>query len=303
MEILARLLPIFAQTILPVFLAAGSGLVLARTMQLDGRTLGRVLFYLCSPALVLRSLAQMELSGAALKNVVIVVSTVMAVTGLLGWLLSANLGRKERAAVTLTSGIANNGNMGIPIALFAFGQAGMELATIYYVFSAILTNTAGSVVASAGSTTIVRALAQIVRVPMVYAAALGLLLSATGLTIPSPIFRAVDLLASAAVPLMLIMLGIQLSNVSLANREKGVARSVAVRLLAGPLLAWALCLALGITGMERNVLILQGAMPSAVIISVLAAEYDTAPRLVATNIVVSTLVSMVTLSLILALLL
>lgn len=303
MEILARLLPIFAQTILPVFLAAATGLLLARSMQLDGRTLGRVLFYICSPALVLRSLSQMELSGESLRQVVTVAVTIMVITALLGWLVSANMGRKERAAITLTSGIANNGNMGIPVALFAFGNPGVEIATIYYVISSIMTNTVGSIVASAGSTAIREAIAQVVRVPMIYAAALGLFLNWTTIAIPTPIFRAVDLLGSAAVPLMLIMLGIQLSNASFLQRQQGVSRSVAVRLLASPLLAWGLCSLLGITGLARNVMIVQSAMPTAVIISVLAGEYDTAPRLVATIIVISTLASMATLSLILAFLL
>lgn len=303
MDLLARLLPIFAQTILPVFLAAATGLVLARSMQVDGRTLGRVLFYICSPALVLRSLSQMELSGEALRQVVTVTVTIMVTTALLGWLVSANMGRKERAAITLTSGISNNGNMGIPVSLFAFGNPGVELATIYYVISSIMTNTVGSIVASAGSRAIRDAVAQVVRVPMIYAALLGLLLNWTSIAIPAPIFRAVDLLGSAAVPLMLIMLGIQLSNASFLQRQQGVARSLAVRLLVSPLLSWGLCSLLGITGLARSVMILQSAMPSAVILSVLAGEYDTAPRLVATIIVLSTLASMVTLSLILALLL
>jgi predicted permease len=298
---LGRLLPVFVQTVLPVFLVAGAGWLLGRRLTLDGRTLGRVLFYLATPSLVFRSLYEMQLDPRAIQHVVLVAVLVMLLTAFLGWLVAYNLERTERAAVTLTSGISNNGNMGLPITLFAFGEPGLALATVYYVASSFLTNTVGSVVASAGRAPIGAALAQIVRVPVLYAAVGGLLLNRFGVTLPTGLFRAVDLVASAAVPLMLILLGVQLRHVNLRQRERGVFRSAAVRLLAAPVLAWGLCLLFGIRGTEGSVIIVQAAMPTAVITSVLATEYDTAPRLVATIILVSTLISMVTLSVILTL--
>ncbi len=298
---LGRLLPVFAQTVLPVFLVAGAGWLLGRRLELDGRTLGRVLFFLATPALVFRSLYEMQIDPSAIRHVVLVAVLVMLATAFLGWLVSFGLGRTERAAVTLTSGISNNGNMGLPISLFAFGEPGLALATLYYVVSSFLTNTVGSVVASAGRAPVLQALAQIVRVPVLYAALGGLLLNRFAITLPVTLFRAVDLVADAAVPLMLVLLGVQLRQVNLMHREPGVLRSTAVRLGAAPLLAWGICLLLGIGGLEGDVIVVQAAMPTAVITSVLATEYDTAPRLVATIILVTTLISMVTLSVILSL--
>lgn len=303
MEILTGLLPIFAQTVLPIFLVALAGVVVARTMELDGRTIGRILFYLATPALVFRSLYNMELDRTVLGQIALVAACCMLTTTAIGWLVSWGMPRRERAAIMLTSGISNNGNMGLPINLFAFGSGAMSLASVYYVVSSIMTNTVGAVIAGTGSVSIAQSLTQVLRVPVLYAAISGLLFNQMQWTMPVPIVRAVEILGDAAVPCMLVMLGVQLRNPEVLRRQPGIFRSSFVRLVVGPLVAIALCTLLGIGGMERNVLIAQAAMPTAVVVSVLATEYNTAPKLVATVIVVTTLLSMFTLSLVLAYLL
>jgi len=303
MSVLVELLPIFGQTVLPVFLVAAVGWVLARSFHLDGRTMGRVLFYGASPALVFRSLYEMELSPAALREMLLIAVLVMGLTAVLGWLAGVGLPRQERAAVTLVSGISNNGNMGLPICFFAFGEPAVSLASFYYVVSAVLTNTMGNVIASAGTAPIRDAFGQVLRLPMLYAAVAGLVMGQFEIPLYTGVYRAIDLLAGAAIPVMLILLGVQLRNTPLFQRRRGVFRASAVRLLGGPLLAVLFASLLGITGLERNVVIVQAAMPTAVVTSVLATEFDTAPHLVAASIVTSTLFSMLTLSVILTLLL
>jgi predicted permease len=300
---LTQLLAVFAQTVLPVFLVAGAGWVLARSLPLDGRTLGRILFYLASPALVFRSLYLMDVGGEAVRHIALIAVAVILSTAAVGWLVGAGLERRERAAITLTSSISNNGNMGLPISLFAFGEPGLSLATIYYVVTAFTNNTVGTVVASAGSAPLRGAMSQVLRVPMLYAALAGGLLNYFSVSLPQGIFRSVDIIADAAIPCMLILLGIQLQNTSFRTRQKGVFRSATVRLLVSPILAAAICLLFGVGGLERDVVILQAAMPTAVVVSVLATEFDAAPRLVATIILVTTLLSMATLSVILSFLL
>jgi predicted permease len=127
-----------------------------------------------------------------------------------------------------------------------------------------------------------------------------MLVNGMGWALPVGLFRPIDLLADLAIPGMLVLLGIQLSSAPLVARQAVLARVVALRLLGTPLLAFLLCWVMGFTGMERNVILLQSAMPTAVITTVLATEYDAAPRFVATVIFFTTLVSMVTLSLLLS---
>jgi predicted permease len=299
MFFLEKLLPIFADTVLPVFLIAGLGYLLAWRMHVEGRSLGRLLFWAMTPALVFRSLYAMDVDMAALRQIVLVGVAVTAMGGLAGWIAGFGLSRRERAAIVLTSAVSNNGNMGIPISFFAFGQPGMVLGTLYYVVSSFLNNTIGVAVASAGETPLRSALWKAVQVPVLYAALAGFVLNQTGIELPTPVFRAVDLLASAAIPGMLTLLGIQLQVAPLLQGQTVVWRSAFVRLVASPLLTALLCLVLGVVGVERNVLILQSAMPTAVMTMVLATEFDTAPQLVATVVFFTTAASMATLSLVL----
>jgi predicted permease len=299
MIIFQTLLPIFVQTVLPVILVAAAGYGLASVLAIDSRSIGRLLFYLATPALVFRSLYRSQLDFAVLQELALVAVAVGICSGLLGWLISVGESRQRRAALILTSAVSNNGNMGIPISFFAFGDIGLALGSIYYVVTSFLSNTFGVVIASAGQTAVATALGQSVQVPVLYSAALGLLLNLVQFELPEPLFRAIDLLADAAIPGMLILLGIQLRKAPLTKVPWVILRSTAVRLIAGPILAWLLCLLLSIDGAERNVLILQAGMPTAVMAAVLSTEYDTEPELVATVILVSTLLSMATLSVLL----
>lgn len=302
MAILASLAQVFASTVLPVFLVAGAGYVLARSTRLDGRTLGRIVFFLASPSLVFRSLYTMEISTAVLQQELMIVLAIYLITGAAGWLAGAGQSSQRRAALTMTSAISNNGNMGLPIALFALGDGAMGLATVYYAISAFLTNTAGVFIASSGSAPPIKAFQQSLRAPVLYAALLGLMLNRFAVPVPDSLFRAVDLLADAAIPCMLILLGIQLSVTPINRDQVIVWRSMAIRLALSPLVALLLCLLLGITGLERQVFILQASMPTAVVTTVLATEFAAAPRLVAAAVLLSTLASMVTISLVLVLL-
>lgn len=302
MFVFQTLLPIFGSTVLPVFLIAAAGFLLARKVDVEGRSLGRVMFYLATPALVFRSLYQTEIDPAALQIFALVAASVTILTGVLGWLVGFDQARRKRAAIVLTSGVSNNGNMGIPISFFAFGAPGLALGTIYYVVSSLLSNTLGVVVASSGRTSIRLALAKSLAVPVLYAAIGGLLLNMAAVELPLPLFRAVDLMADAAIPGMLVLLGIQLHAAPLLNGQSVVFRSAAVRLALAPLIAWMLTYLLHMSGVERDVLILQAAMPTAVMAAVLATEFDTEPEMVATVIFLTTVVSMGTLSLVLWLL-
>lgn len=299
MFIFQTLLPIFVETVLPVFLVAAAGYLLVWRVPMDGRSLGRLLFWLATPSLVFRSLYQMEIDFEALRQVVVVAAAVTVTAGTLGWAVGFDQDRRRRAAIILTSAVSNNGNMGIPICFFAFGQPGLALGSLYYVVSSFLSNTVGVAVASSGQTPLRQALGNSLRVPMIYAATAGLLLNRLGGELPQPLFRAVDLMADAAIPGMLVLLGIQLYAAPLGQGHGIILRSAVIRLLVAPLLAWLLTMLLGVDGVERNVIILQAAMPTAVMSAVLATEYDAAPKLVATVIFVTTVASMVTLSVVL----
>ncbi|MCS7261385.1 MAG: AEC family transporter, partial [Anaerolineae bacterium] len=108
------------------------------------------------------------------------------------------------------------------------------------------------------------------------------------------------LLSQATVPFMLVVLGLQLSRTSLTGHLTPLALAVFVRLVLGPLIAIGLAALLGLSGLARQVSILQAAMPSGVMGSVLATLFGGDARFVAAAVLLSTLVSMVTLTVLLA---
>jgi len=152
--LLGALFPVFTQTILPVFLIAATGYGLAAFLPLDSKTIGRVLFYLATPSLVFRSLYRTQIDFVLLQKLSVVAVSMFFITALLGWLISRGQERRRQSAITLACAVPNNGNMGIPISLFAFGDTGVALGTLYYVATSFCSNTLGAAIASAGSASI-----------------------------------------------------------------------------------------------------------------------------------------------------
>jgi predicted permease len=119
---------------------------------------------------------------------------------------------------------------------------------------------------------------------------------------PLPLFleRAVGLLAAAMVPLMVLVLGVQLAGMQL-HMNRLVITAGALRLVAGPVLAFALAAPFHLTGVERGTGILQASMPAAVLAVLIAMEHDLLPDFVTTTVLFSTLASAITLTVVLAL--
>ena len=107
--------------------------------------------------------------------------------------------------------------------------------------------------------------------------------------------RAVELVGSGAVPVMLLILGIQLSRLSLADSRRAIADATLLRLAVAPVLAMGIAVLLGMQGVVRQVGILEASMPAAMTATILAAEFDAAPRFAAGAVFSTTLASLVSL--------
>ena len=136
--------------------------------------------------------------------------------------------------------------------------------------------------------------------PLVYAGLAGLLVWALHINVPVPIERATSLAGQAAVPVMLILLGIQLAGVRLRVDLGRIGLAAGTKLVVAPLLGVLFAQLLGLTGIVRQALVLESAMPTAVMATVLTTEYEAAPEFTAGTVLVSTLASLVTVSIVLA---
>jgi hypothetical protein len=160
--------------------------------------------------------------------------------------------------------------------------------------------TVGVFLASAGTKSAGQALAGIIRVPAVYGVAAAIVVMSTGLPLPSMVMRPVGLLSDAAVPVMILVLGMQLERAVRPERPLLVALAAFLTLVVSPLMALGLSHLLQLSGPARQAALVEAAMPSAVINTILALEYDIAPTFVTSVVFVSTILSPVTLTILIA---
>jgi hypothetical protein len=154
--------------------------------------------------------------------------------------------------------------------------------------------------ASLGTTDLATALKGVFKVPAVYAVVAGMLVKSQGWALPVPLDRSVTLLSQAAIPVMLLLLGVQLFHNWRVGDGRHVPLAVALRLLVAPALALVLVPLFGLTGPARQAGLVQAAMPTAVVSTVLAETYGLEAAFVTRVVVVSTLLSPLTLTPLLA---
>ena len=119
---------------------------------------------------------------------------------------------------------------------------------------------------------------------------------ATGTTLPTALMRPITLLSDAALPLMILVLGMQLERAAIPKRPALVAIAVVLSLLVAPLVALALTSWLGVTGPARQAVVVLSSMPVAVLTTILALEFDTSPDFVTGAVFLSTILSPLTLT-------
>ena len=202
----------------------------------------------------------------------------------------------------LTGMFVNGGNYGLPLNFFAFGEAGLANALIYFNTSTVLIYTVGVFIASSGRAIRTEALRGVLKVPALYAlAAAGISLS-FDITIPTLIVHPISLLAEASIPVTLILLGMQLGKAARPDRLTWIGLPTGLRLIAAPLIAFFLARAFQLTGPARHAAIVEVSMPTAVITSIVALEYDAEPVLVTGAVFATTLGSPIVLTPLIALL-
>jgi predicted permease len=292
------------QVLAPIFLTTGTGYLLARKLGVRPQGLSRAAFYVFSPCLLFDKFSNTTLSPTDLGRVALFTLLVMAGSGAIGWVICAVAGysRPATMAFVLCVIAGNTGNYGLPANQFAFGEAALEPAVVYYAVSTLVLSTVGVYLVARGKRTASAALRNLLSVPLTYAGLAGLLVWALNITPPAPIARAAALAGQGAIPVMLVLLGIQLADVRLRSDIGRISLASATKLVAGPILGVLLAQILGLSGVARQAAILEASMPTAVMATVLSTEYESEPQFTAGVVLLSTLASLATVSIVLALL-
>lgn len=295
---------VFIQNILPIFLVASLGYGLRARLKLDKRALSGVAFYAFSPCLVFSSLVNSELVGNELLELAGFAVLAILIMGLVGLVASRllRLSRRDTIPLILVLMFVNGGNYGLTLNKLRYGDDGLARAVVYFVVSTILLFTLGVFIASMGKTGWRDSLVRLTRVPAVYAVILALLVYGFSITIPAPLMRAIDVAAAGAIPIMLIVLGMQIADLDSLDGVRLAVPASLMRLLIGPAVAVLVAGLVGLSGLERATSIIEASMPTAVIVTILATEFGLRQDLVTSTVVLSTLLSAVTLPLIISML-
>lgn len=294
-------LDLLIQVVLPVFAVIGLGALAGAVLRLDVGPINRLSIYAVLPALVFRSMSELALAEIAWGRLVAAYLVFLVVIASTSWILSGRLPAASRRALVGTSMLGNAANMNLPVTLFALGAAGLDRALILYVVSVVAMYVIGPVLFGRRLTPgrIVRTL---VSFPALWAALAGLVVSNAGIDLPLPVRRSIDLAADAAIPLMLLILGIQLVRSGRWKPSGRVAVAVGMKLLLAPVVAAGVGWVFGLRGIDLAALTLLGAMPTAVNAVMLTLEFGGDARQVGDTVAIGTLSALVTLPIVLAML-
>jgi len=284
---------LIANIVLPVFLITLIGYVFGKIKRINLTAINDFVIYVSTPCLILSSLAEKPIEISLAAKVFVSVVGVICGCIVIGYLIIKALKLPNKVYLP-TVLFANTGNMGLPLVLFAFGDIGFNVAILYMVSTTILHYTLGIMILNFGRNPL-----EVFKLPLIYSAVLGIMLSVWGWTMPIAVERGVHLLGEASIPTMIFALGYKLSEIALSH----VGRSFlfgGLRVGLGFVLGIVFVKLLSLDGVVASVVILQSAMPPAVFNFVLAEKYKQDSRMVASITMAGTLISVATTPIILA---
>ncbi|SDE59129.1 AEC family transporter [Limimaricola pyoseonensis] len=278
----------------PVFLLGLIGYVWVRLgFAYDIPFVTRLTMTVSIPCLIFVALMQTEIEPAALAGLSMAAFASYAALSLL-FLAVLALGRLDLPTYLAPLIFGNTGNLGLPLALFAFGEEGFGYAVVVFAVMAIGSFTFGIwLVAGRGS------LGRVLREPLVWGTLGGALFLWQGWQTPRFVTNTLDLVGQMAIPLMLVTLGVAVARLRPGMLARASLLS-AIKVLACALIAAAAGAAFGLGPVAFAVLVLQISTPVAVTSYLLAEKYGADAQAVAGLVVASTLMSVVALPLILA---
>jgi predicted permease len=286
MELLRPLSPV-----VPVFLLIAIGFVFASWKKISLASITEIIVYLAAPCLVFTALATRPLHATDISLLLCGAVGILAGTGILVWIYFSVFQFHSRG-FALPVLFMNAGNMGIPLALFAFGQPGLQRGTLMFVIVSVFQYSLGIYILGGRGNW-----REIFRLPLIYATSLGLLFNMGQIKIPEVIFQPLSMLGYSTIPLMLVSLGYRLHDVRSLRWGHSLGGAL-LRIIGGFFAAYLTATIIGAEGVNRQLILLYGALPSAVVNFVLTEKYGQDPELAASIVVLSTFFSVLTIPLV-----
>jgi predicted permease len=297
---------VIATAILPIFLIITTGFLLSTFQDIQVGSLNTLTLFVLNPALIIHSIGVTSLEATELLKISIGVCLFVVCVFAASWILGQALDKNGSVfySFLLIATFGNTGALGIPLADFAFGDVGRQTAVLFAAVHGVLVFTIGlGIAANLGEQSRLGSLKRVFRYPLVYAVVIGVAARWLGVVPPtdSAAVETLGLVGDSAIPVMLIILGIQLSETKYKNAVSMTVTPTLFRLLISPCIGLIVVLILGFENATvARVFVLLTAMPVAVAPVIFSVEFAsdtkvgsvTIPEFISANVLVSTVVSL-----------
>lgn len=302
---MASITGVFVSSILPIIIIISLGFLLSRTQDVTVDTLNKLSLYILTPALIFHSIALTELGASALLKVSLGVLAFLFLLIASSYAYGWTLGKDESflSAFVLIAVFGNTGGLGIPLADFAFGEVGRQTAVLFAAIHGAVVFTIGLFIASqSGGGSGLSNLKRVFRYPLIYAVVIAILARSLQLVpaADSMTMQTIGLLGESAIPIMLLILGIQLAQTEYRNALSMTATPLVFRFGLSPIFGLVVALLLDFQNSTvAQVFVLLTAMPVAIgpVIFVVEFAKDTRisgvslPEYVSASVFISTILS------------
>jgi predicted permease len=272
-------LDVLTATVLPVLLITAFGYLLGRYQEIDVESVNTVTLYILAPALVFESLSTSSLSESTVFDVatgfvlftvgMIVISEIVSrMYGITG---------SDRDALVVTSSFPNVGNFGIPVAAFAFGTVGRSVAVLIMITQIVVMYTFGTYLTTRSiDVSLTSAIKRILGIPVLYAVPIAIIVRVFD-AVPPPeneIMRSITLLSDAAIPMFLIILGVQLTRTESSRQIADTLPALGLKSIVAPVVGLGSVFLLGIENSDVvGTFLIECAAPAAVTPLLLLIEF------------------------------
>lgn len=278
----------------PLFAIAALGYTVGRRMKPDLSTANQLNLAVFVPALVFGAMAGKDFRVGDHLALLLATLLLIAGTGVVGWLVARTLGIEPKTLVPPMM-FNNCGNLGLPLAVLAFGQEALAPAIAMFVVSNALQFSFGIWLLDHQAR-----LRTVWTSPSILAAIAGLAVGMAGMDLWAPLLIAIRMVGDVSIPLMLFALGARLADSRIQSIGFGLFGAV-LRPVAGMAIAWGVAWGMGLAPREQGLLLVFGALPPAVINFILAERYQQEPDKVASMVLIGNLAALVFLPIALAL--
>lgn len=280
--------------IFPVFAISGIGYLYGRYKRPDMAQVNQLNMTLFVPALVFSSLTNKSFDLTLYSDLALAGTAVILGSGILAWPFIYLLKVNYKTFIPPMM-FNNSGNMGLPLALLAFGEEAIPIAVVLFLIEMILHFTVGIYMLDHRIN-----LLRLLKMPMIIATILGLIIGGFNINLWEPLMVMIKMLGDVAIPLLLFSLGVRLIDISYKDWHLGAAAAL-ISPATGLIIVWLVSFVLDLPPLQQSLLIIFGALPPAVLNFLVAEQYNQEPEKVASIVMLANLGSLLVMPFALAL--